>query len=103
MPSIVHDLGRLLRRIVNDESVRDIDQAKLDAAQAKFGTKARAKRVDITKPEEVERAAKEAKAAMGPCRHPGVQRRRGWVERRRVDYPMDVWKRVFDTNINGLF
>jgi NADP-dependent 3-hydroxy acid dehydrogenase YdfG len=43
----------------------DVDQAKLDAAQAKFGPKARAKRVDITNPEEVERAAKDADAAMG--------------------------------------
>ena len=29
---------------VSSMTVRDIDQAKLDAAQAKFGTKARAKR-----------------------------------------------------------
>jgi 2-dehydro-3-deoxy-L-rhamnonate dehydrogenase (NAD+) len=43
----------------------DVDQAELDAAQAKFGPKARAKRVDITSPEEVERAAKDAEAAMG--------------------------------------
>jgi NAD(P)-dependent dehydrogenase (short-subunit alcohol dehydrogenase family) len=42
----------------------DVDQAKLDAAQAKFGPKARAKHVDITNPEEVGRAAKDAEAAM---------------------------------------
>ena len=43
----------------------DVDQAKLDAAQAKFGPQADAKRVDITNPEGVERAAKDAEAAMG--------------------------------------
>jgi 2-dehydro-3-deoxy-L-rhamnonate dehydrogenase (NAD+) len=43
----------------------DVDQAELDAAQARFGPKARAKRVDITNAAEVERAAKDADAAMG--------------------------------------
>jgi hypothetical protein len=59
----------------------DVNQAKLDSAQAKFGPKARAKRVDITNPEEVERAAKDAEGAMGHI-DILVQRRRGGVERR---------------------
>jgi 2-dehydro-3-deoxy-L-rhamnonate dehydrogenase (NAD+) len=53
----------------------DVDQAKLDAAQAKFGPKAPAKRVDTTNAEEIERAAKDADAAMGP----------GCVERGRYE------------------
>ena len=43
----------------------DVDQAKLDAATAEFGARSRAKRVDVTDPVAVERAAKEAEAAMG--------------------------------------
>src|ERR1700722_13977216 len=42
----------------------DLDDAKLDTAQARFGPKARAKRVDITNAAEVERAAKDADASM---------------------------------------
>ena len=75
---------------------------KLDAAQAKFGTKARAKRVDITKPEEVERAAKESKAAMGHVDILVCSAGVAGLNADVVDYPIDEWKRVFDTNINGL-
>jgi NAD(P)-dependent dehydrogenase (short-subunit alcohol dehydrogenase family) len=81
----------------------DVDQAELDAAQARFGPKARAKRVDITNAAEVERAAKDADAAMGHidilvC-SAGVAGLNAVV----VDYPIEEWKRVFDVNINGLF
>jgi 2-dehydro-3-deoxy-L-rhamnonate dehydrogenase (NAD+) len=81
----------------------DVEQTKIDAAQAKFGAKARAKRVDITNAEEVKRAAKDAETAMGHfdilvcCA--GVAGLNADV----VDYPIDEWKRVFDVNINGLF
>ncbi len=81
----------------------DTDQAKLDAAQAKLGTKARAKRVDITKAEEVERAASDAGAAMGHIDVLVCSAGVAGVNADVVDYPIDEWKRVFDVNINGLF
>jgi NAD(P)-dependent dehydrogenase (short-subunit alcohol dehydrogenase family) len=81
----------------------DVDQAKLDAAQGKFGPKARAKRVDITNPEEVERAVKDAHAAMGHFDILVCAAGVAGLNADVVDYPVDEWKRVFDVNINGLF
>jgi 2-dehydro-3-deoxy-L-rhamnonate dehydrogenase (NAD+) len=81
----------------------DVDQAKLDAAQAKFGAKARAKRVDITNAEEVERAAKDADAAMGQIDILVCSAGVAGLNADVVDYPIDEWKRVFEVNINGLF
>jgi 2-dehydro-3-deoxy-L-rhamnonate dehydrogenase (NAD+) len=81
----------------------DVDQAKLDAAQAKFGPKARAKRVDITNAAEVERAAKDADAAMGHIDILVCSAGVAGLNADVVDYPIDEWKRVFDVNINGLF
>ena len=79
------------------------DQAKLDAAQAKFGPKASAKRVDVTNPGEVERAAKDADAAMGHIDILVCSAGVAGLNADVVDYPIDEWKRVFDVNINGLF
>ena len=79
----------------------DVDQAKLDAAQARFGPKARAKRVDITNA--VERAAKDAGAAMGHIDILVCSAGVAGLNADVVDYPIDEWKRVFDVNINGLF
>ena len=81
----------------------DVDQAKLDAATAELGARSRAKRVDITDPAAVERAAQEAETAMGHvdalvC-SAGVAGMNALV----WDYPIDEWKRVFDVNVNGLF
>jgi 2-dehydro-3-deoxy-L-rhamnonate dehydrogenase (NAD+) len=81
----------------------DVDQAKLDAAQAKFGPKARAKRVDITNAAEVERAAKDADAAMGHIDILVCSAGVAGLNADVVDYPIEEWKRVFDVNINGLF
>lgn len=81
----------------------DVDQAKLEAAQAKFGLKARAKRVDITNPEEVERAAKDAEAAMGHIDILVCSAGVVGLSSDVTDYPIDEWRRVFDVNINGLF
>ena len=67
------------------------------------GAKARAKRIDIANPAEVEGAVEHATAVMGHidilvC-SAGVAGQNALV----IDYPIDEWKRVFDININGLF
>jgi 3-oxoacyl-[acyl-carrier protein] reductase len=74
-----------------------------DAAQAKFGPKARAKHVDITKPEEVGRAAKDAEAATGHIDILVCSAGVAGLNADVVDCPINEWKRVFDANINGLF
>jgi 3-oxoacyl-[acyl-carrier protein] reductase len=81
----------------------DVDPAKLKAAAAQLGAMSRARRVDVTDPEDVERAANEAEAAMGHidilvC-SAGVAGMNATV----IDYPIREWKRVFDINLNGLF
>ena len=81
----------------------DVEQTKVDAAQAKFGLKARAKRVDIANAEEVKRAAKDAETAMGHIDILVCSAGVAGVNADVVDYPIDEWKRVFDVNINGLF
>jgi 3-oxoacyl-[acyl-carrier protein] reductase len=81
----------------------DVDQAKLDAATAEFGASSRATRVDVTDPAAVERAAKEAEAAMGGVDVLVCSAGVAGVNALVVDYPLDEWKRVFDVNVNGLF
>ena len=46
-------------------TVWDLDDAKLDAAKASLGASADVKRVDISNPASVEKAAAEAETAMG--------------------------------------
>jgi 2-dehydro-3-deoxy-L-rhamnonate dehydrogenase (NAD+) len=84
-------------------SLWDVDQAKLDAAKAALGEKARVTRLNITDPSAVERAAAEAEKAMG--RIDGLVCSAGvaGLNAMVVDYPIDEWKRVFDINVNGLF
>jgi Dehydrogenases with different specificities (related to short-chain alcohol dehydrogenases) len=54
-------------------------------------------------PEEVERAAKDADAAMGHIDILVCSAGVAGLNADVVDYPIDEWKRVFDVNINGLF
>jgi 3-oxoacyl-[acyl-carrier protein] reductase len=81
----------------------DVDQAKLDAATGEFGARSRATRVDVTDPAAVERATKEAEAAMGGVDVLVCSAGVAGVNALVVDYPLDEWKRVFDVNVNGLF
>ncbi len=81
----------------------DVDQAKLDAATAEFGARSRATRVNVTDPAAVERAAKEAEAAMGGLDVLVCSAGVAGVNALVVDYPLDEWKRVFNVNVNGLF
>src|SRR5271166_803292 len=81
----------------------DVDQKRLDAATEKLGAHSRSERVDVTDPEDVERAAEATHAAMGEidalvC-SAGVAGLNAYV----VEYPIAEWKRVFDINVNGLF
>jgi 2-dehydro-3-deoxy-L-rhamnonate dehydrogenase (NAD+) len=81
----------------------DVDQRRLDEATAKLGGRVRARRVDVTDSDDVERAAEEAEAAFDGvdvlvC-SAGVAGANAPV----VDYPIAEWKRVFDINVNGLF
>ncbi len=81
----------------------DIDQRRLDAATAKLGGKTRARRVDVTDPDEVERAAEEADAAWARIDALVCSAGVAGPTATLIDYPIGEWKRVFDINVNGLF
>lgn len=94
------------RRIVAEGgrvALWDVEQAKLDKATEELGKSSISARVDVTDPGDVERAAKEAEAAMGHvdvlvCAA-GVAGANALV----IDYSIDEWKRVIDINLTGLF
>ena len=81
----------------------DIDQRRLDDAKAKLGGKARARRLDVTDPDEVERAAEEADAAWSRIDALVCSAGVAGPTATLIDYPIGEWKRVFDINVNGLF
>ena len=95
------------RRIVDEGGqvlLWDVNQATLDAAvKGLRAGKSSSRRIDVTDPADVERAATEAKATLGHidvlvC-SAGVAGDNALV----IDYPVAEWKRVFDINVNGLF
>jgi NAD(P)-dependent dehydrogenase (short-subunit alcohol dehydrogenase family) len=84
-------------------TVWDLDDSKLDAAKASLGASAHVKRVDISNPASVERAAVEAEAAMGHIDGLVCSAGVAGLNALVVDYPIEEWKRIFDINVNGLF
>ena len=81
----------------------DIDQRRLDEATAKFGSRSRARRVDVTDADEVERATEEADAALGRIHALVCSAGIAGPTATLIDFPIGEWKRVFDINVNGLF
>jgi 2-dehydro-3-deoxy-L-rhamnonate dehydrogenase (NAD+) len=81
----------------------DLDQRRLEDATSKLGGKARARRVDVTDPDDVERAAEEAIAAMVRIDALICSAGIAGPTASLIDYPIGEWKRVFDVNVNGLF
>ncbi|MCX5580417.1 SDR family NAD(P)-dependent oxidoreductase [Kaistia terrae] len=81
----------------------DVDAARIDAAKAALGPKAHGVQLDISKPEQVEAAAKTAESHLGKidimiC-SAGIAGKNALV----VDYPIEEWQRVFEINVHGLF
>ena len=81
----------------------DVDAARIDAAKAALGPNAHGIQLDISKPEQVEAAAKTAESHLGKvdimnC-SAGIAGKNALV----VDYPIEEWQRVFEINVHGLF
>lgn len=84
-------------------SLWDVDAAKIDEAKGALGAAAHGVRLDVSDPDQVEKAAQETAKAFGKidvliC-SAGITGPNAKV----ADYPIDEWKRVFDINLNGLF
>ena len=81
----------------------DIDAAMVEAAASGLTPPALAVRMDITKPEDAERAVAETEARLGPIsilvNSAGVAGQNTTVD----VYPVDEWRRVIDINLNGTF
>jgi NAD(P)-dependent dehydrogenase (short-subunit alcohol dehydrogenase family) len=82
--------GWIVEHVTRARSFFEHALARDRAAQAKFGPEARAKRVDITNPEEVERAAKDAETAMGHIDILVCSAGVAGLNADVVDYPIDV-------------
>ena len=81
----------------------DVDQRRLDAAKAELCDRSFARHVDVTAPDDVERATNEARTAMGRVDALVCSAGVAGTNALLIDYPVAEWKRVFDINVNGLF
>ena len=81
----------------------DLDPQQLGAATSELGAQSRARLVDVTSPEDVERAAEDANATMGSVDALVCSAGVAGANAPVIDYPIAEWKRVFDVNVNGLF
>jgi 2-dehydro-3-deoxy-L-rhamnonate dehydrogenase (NAD+) len=96
-------IARRLRRSGAKVAIWDIDEALVTAAAASLEPGALALPMDITRPEEAERAVAETEAQLGPItilvNSAGVAGQNTTVEA----YPVEEWRRVIDINLNGTF
>ena len=81
----------------------DIDQRRLEAAKTKLGGKAETRRIDVTDPDEVERAVEDADARWARIDALVCSAGVAGPTASLIDYPIGEWKRIFDINVNGLF
>jgi 2-dehydro-3-deoxy-L-rhamnonate dehydrogenase (NAD+) len=97
---------RTAERIVSEGgtvSLWDVDAAKIDEAKAAIGASSHGIGLDVSDPDQVEKATQDTVSAFGKidvliC-SAGITGPNAKV----ADYPIDQWKRVFDINLNGLF
>lgn len=97
---------RTAERIVSEGgtvSLWDVDAARIDEAKAALGTSSHGIGLDVSDPDQVEKATQDTVSAFGKidvliC-SAGITGPNAKV----ADYPIDQWKRVFDINLNGLF
>lgn len=97
---------RTAERIVSEGgtvSLWDVDAAKIDEAKAALGASSHGVKLDVSDPDQVDKATQETVAAFGKidvliC-SAGITGPNAKV----ADYPIDQWKRVFDINLHGLF
>jgi 2-dehydro-3-deoxy-L-rhamnonate dehydrogenase (NAD+) len=96
-------IARRLSRSGARVAIWDIDEALVTAAAAGLEPGALAIAMDITRPEEAERAVAETEAQLGPItilvNSAGVAGLNTTVDA----YPVEEWRRVIDINLNGTF
>jgi NAD(P)-dependent dehydrogenase (short-subunit alcohol dehydrogenase family) len=84
-------------------SLWDVDAAKIDEAKGTLGAAAHGVMLDVTDPDQVEKAAQETAKAFGKIDVLVCSAGITGPNAKVADYPIDQWKRVFDINLNGLF
>jgi 3-oxoacyl-[acyl-carrier protein] reductase len=81
----------------------DNNPSQLQEATAELGDKARAERIDVVNPTEVERAAEVAEKSMGQLDALVCSAGVAGFNAPLIDYPLDEWRRVFEVDVHGLF
>ncbi|MCO4317163.1 SDR family oxidoreductase [Phyllobacterium sp. 21LDTY02-6] len=97
---------RTAERIISEGgtvTLWDVDAGKIDAARQALGPSAHGISLDVSSPEQVEKAAKETEAAFGKVDVLVCSAGITGPNAKLADYPIEEWKRVFDINLNGLF
>jgi NAD(P)-dependent dehydrogenase (short-subunit alcohol dehydrogenase family) len=84
-------------------SLWDVDAAKIDEAKGALGASAHGVRLDVSDPDQVEKAAQETAQAFGKIDVLVCSAGITGPNAKVADYPIDQWKRVFDINLNGVF
>ncbi|MFW6028128.1 MAG: SDR family NAD(P)-dependent oxidoreductase [bacterium] len=100
-------IGLAIARRLADSGARvaiwDIDKALVETAAAELTPPALPVCMDITSPEDVERAVAETESGLGPVsilvNSAGVAGQNTTVDA----YPVEEWRRVIDINLNGTF
>jgi 2-dehydro-3-deoxy-L-rhamnonate dehydrogenase (NAD+) len=97
---------RTAERIISEGgtvTLWDVDAGKIDAARQALGPSAHGISLDVSSPEQVEKAAKETEAAFGKVDVLVCSAGITGPNAKLADYPIEEWRRVFDINLNGLF
>jgi NAD(P)-dependent dehydrogenase (short-subunit alcohol dehydrogenase family) len=84
-------------------SLWDVDAEKIEEARGALGAAVLGVRLDVSDPDQVEKAAQETAKAFGKIDVLVCSAGITGPNAKVADYPIDEWKRVFDINLNGLF
>jgi 2-dehydro-3-deoxy-L-rhamnonate dehydrogenase (NAD+) len=84
-------------------TIWDANPARLANVTSELGDCVHGRRIDVTSPDEVESATKDAEASMGKIDVLVCSAGIAGLNALVVDYPIEEWRRVFDVNVNGLF
>ncbi len=97
---------RTAERIVSEGgtvTLWDVDAAKIEEAKAALGASSHGVSLDVSDPDQVEKATQETVSAFGKIDVLVCSAGIAGPNAKVADYPIDQWKQVFEINLHGLF
>lgn len=97
---------RTAERIVSEGgtvTLWDVDATKIEEAKAALGASSHGVSLDVSDPDQVEKATLETVSAFGKIDVLVCSAGIAGPNAKVADYPIDQWKRVFEINLHGLF